>query len=666
MRGADRKRGRDGDVGQPEARQRTLDEFAAGRGAGQRLVHVQVQHRAAGVFALQFVLPLQGLERVVGETHRQLRTVGVVGLLGRARLQDGGEALLVLLGEAVGGALGRRGLQVVEVTGFLLERHHAVAHVVEQPHHQRMAARVGDVVGVGAEVARHLVEAVHAQRAEVVAQRAQIAPGVRKQALVDEALDDLALDLQALLAQFQQFVQPRQQRRLVARVQVPQARAIDGDHAHRPGLLGRTEEAVAALEQFAQVQLQPAAHAAHHVRLQIRIDEILEVRQAITRRHLEQRLGIRARPVEVLGDVVGGDRKGEGAAARIAGHHHIDIGAVDEVHLGLQLAVAEGHVLPGDHRHLFAQVFRADPVEGEVGEGRLRAPARGHVEVVDQLLDALAHLLVAHAVLAHEGRQVGVEGAEGLRTGPLVLQRAEEVDDLADGAAQVLGRPGLDLAGHAVQALVQQRAQAPAGAIAAEHVEVVDVDVGLPVGLPGFGRVDVVEPVVGDDLTRDVEDEPTQRIALVGIGVDAPVALLQVFGDRRLDVDQRALGVAQLAVLFAVDRIGAQRATVAGGEQGGFHQVLHLLHVRRERWRAGVGDLRGQGGQHGLVRETPGFFVAELAAGVAGAAERRGDASGIEGAHAAVALDQVGGCRGRFDGHGSRAPDTRCSGRPRD
>jgi hypothetical protein len=26
----------------------------------------------------------------------------------------------------------------------------------------------------------------------------------------------------------------------------------------------------------------------------------------------------------------------------------------------------------------------------------------------------------------------------------------------------------------------------------------------------------------------------------------------------------------------------------------------------------------------------------------------------------------VGGCRGRFDGHGSRAPDTRCSGRPRD
>ena len=45
---------------------------------------------------------------------------------------------------------------------------------------KRMAARVGEVVGVGAEVAHHLVEAVHAQPAEVVAQRAQVAPRIRR------------------------------------------------------------------------------------------------------------------------------------------------------------------------------------------------------------------------------------------------------------------------------------------------------------------------------------------------------------------------------------------------------------------------------------------------------------------------------------------------------
>jgi hypothetical protein len=72
-------------------------------------------------------------------------------------------------------------------------------------------------------------------------------------------------------------------------MQVAQARAVERDDADRAGLLGRAEQAVAALEQFAQVELQPAAHAAHHVRLQVAVEEVLEVRQAVARRHLEQR-----------------------------------------------------------------------------------------------------------------------------------------------------------------------------------------------------------------------------------------------------------------------------------------------------------------------------------------------------------------------------------------
>jgi hypothetical protein len=38
----------------------------------------------------------------------------------------------------------------------------------------------------------------------------------------------------------------------------------------------------------------------------------------------------------------------------------------------------------------------------------------------------------------------------------------------------------------------------------------VDVDVGLAVREADLGRVDVVEPVVGDDLAGDVQDQPAQ------------------------------------------------------------------------------------------------------------------------------------------------------------
>src|SRR3546814_14017710 len=67
----------------------------------------------------------------------------------------------------------------------------------------------------------------------------------------------------------------------------------------------------------------------------------------------------------------------------VTGLHHFYIVTVEQLHLGLQLAVGEGHLLAADVGDLFAQIFGADPVEGQVGERGLRAPARRHVEVVE-------------------------------------------------------------------------------------------------------------------------------------------------------------------------------------------------------------------------------------------------------------------------------------------
>jgi hypothetical protein len=57
----------------------------------------------------------------------------------------------------------------------------------------------------------------------------------------------------------------------------------------------------------------------------------------------------------------------------------------------------------------------------------------------------------------------------------------------------------------------------------------VDVDVGLAVGPADRGGIDLVEPVIGDHLAGNVENEAAQGIALIGIGLDAPVGAAEIF-----------------------------------------------------------------------------------------------------------------------------------------
>jgi len=150
---------------------------------------------------------------------------------------------------------------------------------------------------------------------------------------------------------------------------------------------------------------------------------------------------------------------------------------------------------------------------------------------------------------------------------PIRSAACREVDDLADRARQVFGRFRFDLARHAVQSFVQEHAQRPARAITGEHVEIVNVDAAVAVRGAHFGRIDVREPVVRDDLAGSIEDQAAQRITLVGVGVDAPVLLLEVLVDRSGHVHQRLAIGAQLLVLLAVDDVGARGLREVGRDQ---------------------------------------------------------------------------------------------------
>ena len=95
---------------------------------------------------------------------------------------------------------------------------------------------------------------------------------------------------------------------------------------------------------------------------------------------------------------------------------------------------------------------------------------------------------------------------------------------------------GFDFSGYAIEPFIQESAQGPAGAVTREHVQIVDVQVSLTVCLTdGFG-VHMAEPVVGNHLARAVQNQSAQRVALVGIGLDAPVLAVQIFGNGADDV----------------------------------------------------------------------------------------------------------------------------------
>ncbi len=231
------------------------------------------------------------------------------------------------------------------------------------------------------------------------------------------------------------------------------------------------------LRQFAQIQLQSAAHRAHHIRCQIGVDEILEVGQPVFGRHIEEQVGIGAVPGEVTPDIVSRYGKREHAPFGVSLGHHFDIGAINHGHFPAQFAVAKRQLFTADHRHLLFQIIGAGPIESEVSEWSLRAPAARHIQVVYELLNILLDLTVGHVIQADIGSHVSIERAEGLCSRPLVLERAQKVDDLSDSAGHVPGRRSLHLAGHSVQSFIQQSSQRPACAIAGEHVQIVYVDI---------------------------------------------------------------------------------------------------------------------------------------------------------------------------------------------
>lgn len=166
--GADAKDRRYRDIRQLVVAYHAAYEIFASLRRADALLHIQVQHRAAGVGALQFVLQIERLERVVGEICRQLRGVGVVDIFAKSRLDDIRIALFILFGKAIRRALGRCGFEVIKVTCALLKLANFTAQKLDHLD-RKLSPEIGrDIFLVVREISQKLVHAVDADGAKVV------------------------------------------------------------------------------------------------------------------------------------------------------------------------------------------------------------------------------------------------------------------------------------------------------------------------------------------------------------------------------------------------------------------------------------------------------------------------------------------------------------------
>ena len=156
-----------------------------------------------------------------------------------------------------------------------------------------------------------------------------------------------------------------------------------------------------------------------------------------------------------------------------------------------------------------------------------------------------------------------------------------------------------------------------------------EVKVGLAVGLPHGRRVHMLQPVVSRHLAGHVQDQPAQRIALIGVGVDAPVLAGQIFVDRSPHIDHAAAVGTQQAVLLAVGDVGTRRFEMAGLDQHGLGFVLDALDVRHA-----AGQPRGD-----TLCQVLRTHDVELAGGDTRACQRVGDLADLERRALAFALD---------------------------
>ncbi len=377
MSGADAEGGGEGEVGKMILLGDAADERARHGGVIDALSQESVEDGAAGILRLESVLEVECFEDVVGKADGDVGGIGVVGfgvfgthffLVGD---DDIGIVLLVEEGEAVGGAFGGSGFQIVEIVGLFLVGSDPLTHVGENFFGESLSFIGGDI-GFD-KIADCLIGSDQTDRGEVILpvlvkallDIAKVKLGVGVESFLGELFDDFPFDFEAFFGDIHEAVEALEKVFLIFG-KVTNAREVDGDNADRPGQGIGAEESAASLSEFAVVQAQPAAHAPRIVGAHVRIHEVGEIGDAVFGGHFPKwRIG-GILPVEVLGDVIGRDGEGEDASRGVAFGHHFGEGAIDHCHFGCEIAIRFFLRFAADHDMILRENLRWNNIHRDV------------------------------------------------------------------------------------------------------------------------------------------------------------------------------------------------------------------------------------------------------------------------------------------------------------
>ncbi|MPM63455.1 hypothetical protein SDC9_110335 [bioreactor metagenome] len=143
------------------------------------------------------------------------------------------------------------------------------------------------------------------------------------------------------------------------------------------------------------------------------------------------------------------------------------------------------------------------------------------------------------------------------------------------------GGGGGDLSGNAAKPLGNELLQAPSGAVAGEHGEVVYVEIAALVGLGNLRIVNLAEPVVGGDGAGVGENQSAHGGGDGGVLLDPPVVDVEVVVYQLFVIQHGGAKIADLLPLLAVENVRFGHVAVTCLDENVFNAVLNLLHGDR-------------------------------------------------------------------------------------
>ena len=161
------------------------------------------------------------------------------------------------------------------------------------------------------------------------------------------------------------------------------------------------------------------------------------------------------------------------------------------------------------------------------------------------------------------------------------------------------------------------------------------MDVAVAMRFADSRRINMAQPIVGRYFSGNVQDQAAVGVSLVGIGINAPVKLFQIFINRAFNINHNFAVRTHTVALVTIQNIGFGSSKVVGRNQNLFDNILNLFDCRKRFRKFMLQNLQN------LSRQQPAFLVAEFSGGGAGFVDSIKNSGAVKRCQSAITLGDV-------------------------